>query len=334
MRPKSTRSMRPKTPSAVLAQAKIQAFLVTDLTNIRYLTGLPVSAGAVLILPRRMLFFVDDRYRFQAEHRVAPSIGVRDIRDVAKFLEELKICGCEAETVTLQRFALWKKKYKNTKFVQCSNVIEHFRRSKEPEELRLMHRAERITEELLRRVPLALHKGTTELKLARQMQIWALELGADGLSFDPIVSFGTHTSSPHHHPTTRSLKKGHIVQIDIGAKVGGYCADRSEVYFTGKPTPLQERVYGALCEARDAAMQAAKPGVTTHALDKIARDILAREGIEQAFTHSLGHGVGLDIHEGATLSQKAPVEKILKNEVITIEPGVYFPGKFGMRVES
>lgn len=326
--------MRPRNSKALLKQANLEAFFVTDLTNIRYLTGMPVTAGAVLVLPRRILFFIDDRYRFEAEQRVPPSVTIRDIRDAAKFLAVLPVCGCEAESVTLERATRWKKKYKNTKFVQCSGVVEYFRRSKEPEELKFLHRAERITEELLRRIPLALRKGTTELKLARQIHIWALELGADSLSFDPIVAFGTHTGSPHHHPTTRSLQKGHIVQIDIGAKVGGYCADRSEVYFTGRPTPLQERVYGTLCEARDAAMKAAKPGVTTHALDTIARDILKREGIEQAFTHSLGHGVGLDIHEGVTLSQKAPVEKLLQNEVITIEPGVYFAGKFGMRVES
>jgi Xaa-Pro aminopeptidase len=164
--------------------------------------------------------------------------------------------------------------------------------------------------------------------------MWALELGADGLAFDPIVAFGTHTSSPHHHPTSRALQKGHLVQIDVGAKVKGYCGDMSEVYFTAKPTALQKKVYDTLTEAKNKAMRSVKAGVTTHALDRIARDVLKRDGFDAYFTHALGHGVGLDIHEGVTLSQKAPAQTLLAGEVITIEPGVYFDGKWGMRVED
>ncbi|MDP6561596.1 MAG: M24 family metallopeptidase, partial [Candidatus Peribacteraceae bacterium] len=138
----------------------------------------------------------------------------------------------------------------------------------------------------------------------------------------------------HHHPTSRKLKKGHIVQIDVGAKVNGYCADQSKIFFTAKKTPLQKKVYSALDRAKSESIKAIKPGVTNHKLDQIARSILKKEGLEQYFTHSLGHGVGLDIHEGASLSQKAKKTKLLKNEIITIEPGVYIPGKFGMRLED
>src|SRR5687768_11632522 len=123
--------MRPKTPGQVLSQAKTPAFFVTDLTNIRYLTGLPVSAGAVLVLPRRMLFFVDDRYRYMAEQRVRPGFTIRDARDLPRFLAEVRTCGYESGSVTMERFGLWKKKYKSTKFVQTSGVVEEFRRSKE-----------------------------------------------------------------------------------------------------------------------------------------------------------------------------------------------------------
>ncbi|MBI3332149.1 aminopeptidase P family protein [Candidatus Peregrinibacteria bacterium] len=326
--------MRPTTAADLLRQAKNRSFLVTNPTNVRYLTGLPGDSGYLLIVPGKMLFFVDELAHQMATETVKRGITVKHAKDAQTFMARLRTCGFEEDTVTIQQFRKWKKKYPNIKFVQCLDVVEEYRRSKDAEELRTLHRAERITEELLRRVPQALRKGITEEKLARQLTIWALELGAEGLSFDPIVAFGTHTGTPHHVPTSRRLKKGHIVQIDVGAKLGGYCADRSEVYFTKKPTALQERVYLTLCEARDAAMDAVRPGVTTHALDKIARKILKREGIEHAFTHGLGHGVGLDIHEGVILSQKAPVQTLLKHEVITIEPGVYFAGKFGMRVES
>ncbi len=326
--------MRPTTSRELLSEAETPAFLVSDLLDVRYLTGLTLTAGIVLALPRRFVLFVDGRYRFAAERDVRSGISVRDAELLSQILKDVPLCGYQAEQVTMQRLRSWKKKFTNTKFVHKVGALQRFRRSKEPDELRTLRRAESITEELLRRVPHALKRGITELKLARQIQIWALELGADGLSFDPIVAFGTHTASPHHRPTTRALKKGHVVQIDCGARVAGYCADRSEVYFTAKPTPIQRRVYATLCEARDSAIRLAKAGASTHKLDRAAREVLKREGMEQAFTHALGHGVGLDIHEGVTISSRAKEEFLLFNEVITIEPGAYFEGRFGMRVES
>ncbi len=326
--------MRPRSPAELLKKASVPALLVTDPTNIRYCTGVHLSAGVLLLTARSQLLFVDSRYTLLAERRAQSGVSVRDSADFPNVLHKMRRIGFEAEHVTYQRLALWKRKYKNTKFIHTSEAVEWFRRGKENEELRYLQRAERITEELLRRVPHALKKGITEEELARKIAIWALELGAEGVSFDPIVAFGTHTSSPHHRPTSRTLKKGHIVQIDCGAKYRGYCADRSEVFFTKAPTSFQKRVYEILSEARDAAMEQARAGASTHLLDRTARDILKREGIEHAFTHSLGHGVGLDIHEGVTLSSKAKEEKLLRREVITIEPGVYFPGTFGMRLES
>ena len=186
-----------------------------------------------------------------------------------------------------------------------------------------MRKAERITRELLRRIPVVLRHSLSELELSRKLNIWALELGAEGMAFESIFGFGSNTSIPHHRPTTRMLKKGHLVQIDLGAKFRGYCSDASEVFFTARPTDLQERVHGALVDAQKAALKLLKPGVSNRALDRAARAVLDEEGFDPYFTHALGHGVGLDIHEGVTLSSKAPETLLLKNEVITLEPGVY-----------
>ncbi len=324
--------MRPRSARELLAAADVPAFLVSDLLSLKYLTGLPLSAGFLLALPRRFVLFVDARYTDMALRR--GTMAVKPLDELPSFLEDVPACGFEAESVTVLRQGNWKRRFKKTKFIKTSGVVASFRRQKEEWELQRLRRARRITQELLRRVPAALRKQTTEEKLARQLHMWALELGADGLSFDPIVAFGTHTSSPHHAPTSRTLKKGHLVQIDVGARYRGYCADMSEVFFTVKPTPLQERIYKTLQEAKKEATLLVKTGVSTHVLDKAARKILDREGIEEEFTHSLGHGVGLEIHEGLTLSQKSSATTLLKNEVITIEPGVYFPGRFGMRVED
>lgn len=324
--------MRPSSKQ-LLAHAGLPAMLVSDLTNIRYITGLELSAGLLLATPKRFILFVDARYRTMAE-KAGGSCTVRDLHDLQKAMKDIEECGFEAETVTVLRKAQWKRKFTNTKFVRTVGLLQEFRREKDEGELRHVRRAHRLTRELLRRVPSALRRQTTEAKLAHQLLIWSLEMGADGLAFDPIVAFGTHTSHPHHRPTQRSLQKGHLVQIDVGVKVRGYCGDMSEVFFTAPPTPEQKKMYKAICEAKDRATDAVRPGISTQKLDAIAREVLRKYGIEAAFCHALGHGVGLDVHEGVTLSQKAPPKKLLQGEVITIEPGVYFPGKFGMRVED
>lgn len=307
--------------------------MVTDLTNVRYLSGIPVSAGCLFVNGRRTILFVDSRYRESAQKNVYGNVTVKDPKEIPDILAEHKECGFEAQHVSVLRHQLWKGKYKKTKFVPREDVVEFFRRSKDDQELVAMRKAERITRELLRRVPGVLRHPLTELDLSRKLQIWALELGADGMAFETIVAFGPHTSVPHHRPTSRMLKKGQLVQIDLGAKVKGYCADAAEVFFTTRPTELQERVYGALVDAQKAALKLIKPGVLNRNLDRAARAVLDEEGLDPYFTHALGHGVGLDVHEGVTISSKAPEQKLLKNEVITVEPGVYFEGKFGMRVE-
>ncbi|NOS66841.1 MAG: M24 family metallopeptidase [Candidatus Peribacteraceae bacterium] len=325
--------MRPTSPSQILKQANAPAFLITNLINIRYLTGLSVSAGVMLIVPRKMLLFVDSRYREMA-NALGDGITVKDLSELPAIMNDVRRCGFESEDVTVHRWNVWTKKFPKTKFLSTTGILQSFRRQKEGDELRLLRRAHRMTKELLRRVPSVLRKNITEEQLARQLLQWALELGAEGLSFDPIVAFGTHTACPHHRPTSRTLQKGHIVQIDVGVKYKGYCADMSEVFFTVTPTKTEAQVYRALQVAQRNAIRAVRHGASNRELDRIARSILKKAGIEQYFTHSLGHGVGLEIHEGVSLSQKASEDTVLRNEVITIEPGVYFPGKFGMRVED
>jgi Xaa-Pro aminopeptidase len=325
--------MRP-TAGKLLKSANLPAFLITSTHNIRYCTGVTASVGALLALPRGFALFLDGRYTEEAQTSLLPGVRLYHQRSLQKFFSSIRRCGIEADDCSCARYIRLQNTFLNTKFVQKEGVVEHFRRSKDPRELRKIHRADRITLELLRRVPAVLKKGMTERALAWKLAQWAVELGAERLAFDPIVAFGAHTSHPHHHPTSMGLRKGHIVQIDVGAVYQGYCSDRSAVYFTAKPTPEQERVYVAVQDAKAAAERMVAPGVTTHALDAAARTVLARAGIEEAFVHALGHGVGLEVHEGVTLSRKAKNQSLLSGEVIAIEPGAYFPGKFGMRLES
>lgn len=326
--------MYPSSPKKVTDAAGAPAFLVSNLTNIRYITGLDMSDGLLLVIPRRFILFVDGRYREIAQKNVRKGVEIREVTALKKTMANVRECACESESVTLSKFRLWKRKFKNTKFVQREGIIEEFRRTKEPEEIRFFRKAQSITKEMLRRIPRSLKEGISEKELAWKLNQWALELGADSLSFDPIVAFGTHTSRPHHRPTDRKLRNGQMVQIDVGARYKGYCADQSAVFFTGAKTQKQERALQAVQGAKDAATALVKEGVSTHELDKTARDVLREYGYEKAFCHSLGHGVGLEIHEGARLSLRAPEEKLQAGEIITIEPGVYFDGQFGIRLEG
>jgi len=326
--------MRPTFPSPILQAAKTNALLVTNLTNIRYLTGITTSYGFVLVRPRQITLYVDDRYIEMAQKKAYKNIAVRNVSLLAPALKRLKECGCEADKVTLSQMRNWKRKYKNTKFVQTVGIIEKFRLQKGPEELRLFRKAQSITHVMMEKVPKALKEGITELELAEKLRSWALKLGADGLSFDPIVAFGSNSSSPHHSPTSRALKVGHIVQIDVGAQYRGYCADQSQVFFTADPTKKQLKAFEAVLRAKDAAIACVQVGATNHELDRIATDVLADYGMADAFTHALGHGVGLDIHEGSSISSHGKKTQLLPGEIITIEPGVYFPGSFGIRLEE
>ncbi|MEI8230294.1 MAG: aminopeptidase P family protein [Candidatus Peregrinibacteria bacterium] len=326
--------MRPSTPVELLSAAATPAFLITNPVNLRYLSGITVSTGALLITPKAFMLFVDGRYGEGAKEDVRMGISVRSMSSLVKVMEKVPVCGCESETVTLSQYGFWKKKFKNTKFIHKRGIVSAFRRAKDSDELRAFRKSQRITQRILEMIPTFLRPGISECELAWKIRDQAHTLGADDLSFDPIVGFGSHTSRPHHHPTNRKLKSGDIVQIDCGVKFGGYCSDQSRVFFTGKMSPLQEKVLRAVTEAKEAATRAVKIGITTHELDRIARKVLRKYGLEKYFVHSLGHGVGLDIHEGVTLSSKRPAEVLQKNEIITIEPGVYIPGKFGMRMED
>jgi Xaa-Pro aminopeptidase len=234
----------------------------------------------------------------------------------------------------VSEFESLKRKYKNKKFVQSLNLIEEMRRKKTLSEQRTIRRAIAITTDVLAHVPTFLKKGITERELAWKISMLAHDRGADDMAFPTIVGFGDHTAIPHHHPTDRALKPGDIVQIDCGAKVDDYCSDMSRVFFTGIKTAKQRRAEKALRSAIAAAKAILRPGVTNHALDRAARAQLKKFGFDKEFSHALGHGVGLEIHDGIVLSARAPKTTLLHGDVVTLEPGLYFPGEFGMRIED
>ncbi len=319
--------------SEILKKAPVSTVLITNLVNIRYLTGLQLSAGVVLLTKKAITLFVDGRYTEKAKQEAAKGVVVKSIDAFPAALAKARRCGFEDEDVTVARLNRWKKAYKNTKFVQVSGLIEGLRRQKTTQELRAFKRAQKITHVLMKKVPSFLKPGVTELQVAWQLQTLANKLGAEGMSFEPIVAFGPNSSRPHHRGSNRKLRKRDIVQIDTGVRFGGYCADQSQMFFLGKPTAAHLRVLKAVSEAKTAATAAVKAGAKASEIDAISRKVLKKYGYAKYFIHALGHGVGIEIHEAPTLSTKSK-DVLLKGDIVTIEPGVYFPGKFGIRLED
>ena len=326
-------STRPS-PKAILRAANVPAFLVSDLTNIRYLTGLQASAGSLLVSASGYELFLDGRYLEAAKSAVRRGIKLRPAAAFVDRLKTVRRIGIESESVTLQRFGIWQKKFKNTKFVQTAGVVAAFRRAKQVDERKNIRVACVMTKKVLAKIPSWLKSGITERELAWKIDTACRTLGADGMAFETIVGFGESTARPHHHPTDRKLGKKDIVQIDMGAAFRGYASDYSRVFFIAKPTAEQAKALKAVQAAKRSAERLIRIGASTRSLDRAARETLRTFGFDKEFCHALGHGLGLDIHEGVTISEKAPDLKILKNEVITVEPGLYFDGRFGIRLED
>ena len=333
--------------------ASTPPLLVTNLVNIRYLSGVELTAGYLLLRSRSKILFVDGRYSEKAEATAKKGIRIQPIGALGKWLKPYKRIRFEADDVTVSRLTRWEKRYRKIRFVPSEGVVEELRRKKMKREIEAIREACNVTDKVIRKIGrgLARQAPTTEKQLAWEIQKLSHDLGADAMAFDTIVAFGNHTSRPHHSPTDRKLKKGDLIQIDMGVKVDGYCSDCSRVFFTANPTKEQWQVFRLLQSVVADCTRLAKAKATNHMLDKKARDLIRtgydpyqmtsfitkmtkEKTLDEYFTHGLGHGLGLEIHEGARLSTRADRQSLKESEVITIEPGLYFPGKWGMRIED
>ncbi len=280
------------------------------------------------------LLFVDGRYTEKAADEAKRGIRILHRSELRGVLKRMKRIRFEAEDVTVSRLKRWKKQFREVTFLPSEGIVEKWRRAKRPDEIQAIKKACRVTDKVLHILPRKIRPSMTEKELGWEIEKLSRECGADGMAFETIVAFGPSTSRPHHRPTDRKLRKGEIVQIDMGVKVRGYCSDCSRVFFTGKPSEEQKKVFALLLAIVQETTKMAKTGASNRALDRYARKVLKKFGWDKHFLHSLGHGVGLEIHEGVNISGKAKHTKLLRNEIITTEPGVYFADKWGMRIED
>jgi Xaa-Pro aminopeptidase len=327
-----------------LATTRFDALLISHLPNIRYLCGFTGSAGLLLVAEAGSVFFTDVRYDTQgrAEVKGAKVIIARSAllsalgEWVAARRKRSKkwTIGIEAEHLTVAE----KKRLANllptgVGLRDASSFVERVRMVKDDDELRLIRAAVQLGATLFDRALKVLKPGVKESRVAAEMEFAARQAGAEEMSFPTIIASGARSGLPHGRATEQLIAPGGFVVCDFGVILAGYCSDQTRSVWVGTPSVPARQAYDAVKEAQAAAIAAVRPGVSVGEVDAAARKALQKAGLARYFTHSTGHGVGLEIHEAPRVSA-GQKELLRPGMVITIEPGIYFPGKWGVRIED
>ena len=320
--------------------------LVTDLINVRYLSGFTGSNGALLVFAddREPVLATDGRYRTQAAAQ-APGLEVVIERAVGRSLagraaaDGVSRLGFESHVVTVDGFDAIQDAIKDavgsTELVRASGTVEGLREIKDAGELALLRlaceAADAALGDLIDRG--GLRPGRTEKEVARELESLMLDHGADAISFETIVAAGPNSAIPHHRPTDAVLATGDFVKIDFGALVAGYHSDMTRTFVLGKAADWQLEIYQLVADAQRAGREALHPGTELRDVDGAARKLIADAGYAENFGHGLGHGVGLEIHEAPGIGATS-AGTLLAGSVVTVEPGVYLPERGGVRIED
>lgn len=318
-----------------------EAFLITSDSNRFYLTEFNSSAGIVLITKTKAVFFIDFRY-FEKAKSVVHSCdarlydkGDKDIYDFCK-QENIKKIFIETSFVSLSKYSYYRSLFEDIEISKentLDNALFEMRAVKSERELKFMKEAQSLTEKTFDYILPRITVGRTERQIMLDMEFFMRSLGADGVSFDFIVVSGKNSAMPHGVPTDKKIEKGDFVTMDFGARVNGYCSDMTRTVAIGAINKEQQAVYDTVLKAQISACNAIKAGDICSDIDKVARDIIYNAGYKGCFGHSLGHSVGIDIHESPTLSPSC--KAVLKvGNVVTVEPGIYIENKFGVRIED
>jgi Xaa-Pro aminopeptidase len=320
---------------AALADRGLDRMLVTDLTNVRYLTGFTGTNGAAVCGPGLRVFLTDFRYTERAATEVPEWETITVTGDwLAGIAERLagKV-GFEDDHVSVRSFNKLREKLpEDVEAVAAGGAVEALRRVKDPVELAAIAEASKLADAALKATVEEGFVGKTERAVADAFEAH-IRAGGGTLSFDTIVAAGPNGAQPHAEPGDRVIPAGELIVFDMGAKLDGYCSDGTRTYATGDPGEEGRRVYDTVLAAQQAAIEAIRPGEKGEDVDAAARKVIDEAGHGEHFGHGLGHGVGLDIHEGPRLSLRSD-DVLAANEVVTVEPGIYLAGDLGVRIED
>ena len=315
-------------------------YLVTSLPNIRYLIGFTGSSGALLVSENELLIVSDGRYEEQlatqcpgVEAIIRP-LGTTMVKALTSAMSKRFSGGFlfEQSTILYREFLDISEQF-DQPLVGCKNVIEELRAIKDTMEVDLIRKSIEINERVFKEVVAWIDDSTTEREVAAEIEYRGRRHGADGCSFEPIVAVGANSALAHYRPGNIKLNQSPFTLIDWGLFYGGYASDLTRVLRRGEVPAKYQEIYEVTLAAQQAAIAAVKPGVELKELDQVARGLIEEAGFGDQFSHSLGHGIGLEIHEGPAVSTIAK-GRLKEGMVITIEPGIYIAGLGGVRIED
>lgn len=321
---------------------ELDGLLITHLPDVRYLSGFTGSNAALAFAGGRAVLFTDGRYTAQAK---AEAVGTRvviaqkpAVAAACEWLAEAGVqsCGFDAAHTTVSSLESMKKAVpaKQRRIFQPSGaIVARMREVKDADEVVKIRQAADLGCRLFDGMLEFVRPGLREFEVAAELEHRARLAGAEAMSFETIVASGERSALPHGRASSARLPKRGFVTMDFGVVLDGYMSDMTRTVHLGRALEGEREVYDAVLEAQEAAVSVVAPGVTSGEVDEAARSVLRRVGLDQYFTHSTGHGVGLEIHEGPRLAAKQ-TQKLEAGMVITIEPGVYMPGRFGLRIED
>jgi Xaa-Pro aminopeptidase len=323
-----------------LMDEELDGFVVTHPANLRYLCGYTGSNGLLLFLAGRRVFFTDGRYTQQAREEVKGArtaiSGGPLMLEAAKLIGRLSgaAIGFEADLTTVAAAAQMKQLVSRCiEWKPTSSLIMRQRIIKDAEELRLIREAVKLGAKVYRQALKAVRPGVREAEIASKLEFAARQAGADGMSFDTIVAAGKRGALPHGRASSQPIPRHGFVVIDSGVILRGYCSDMTRTVHVGRASKVEQGWYDAVLEAQSVGIAAIRPGITAGEVDEAARSVLRKVKLDRYFTHSTGHGVGLEIHEPPRLGKKQ-TERLAPGMVVTVEPGIYVPGKGGIRIED
>jgi len=329
---------------ASLSKHHLDALLVTQRPNVRYLCGFTGSAGALVVTSKQTVFFSDGRYTEQAQSevknakivigRMSPSMAAAQWIRSKQLRPAIKALGIEAEHLTLaERKNLANVLPAQVRLRLVSPIIERLRMIKDASELDKLRDAVQLGATLFDVALKTIRPGAKEVEVAAEMEYAGRRHGAEAMSFETIIAAGRRSALPHGRATATPIPDRGFVVCDFGVILAGYCSDMTRTVFVGKPSDRDRDVYSAVQEAQQAAVDAVRAGVTAGEVDAAARNILKKRKLAKFFTHSTGHGVGLEIHEAPRIAS-GQTEPLTAGMVITIEPGAYIPEFGGVRIED
>ena len=331
-------SLRRERLSSALREVRANAFLITALPNIRYLSGFTGSNGALLQTENRALLFTDPRYQIQASEESDCDVKIAKgplMKEISKWLKRLRVksLAFEQNRMSFDDHRQLKEAAPGIRLKPVAGAVENLRTIKSAAEITAIRNSVQLNSAALEQALRQFKPSMKEIELAAEIEYRMRRLGADGPAFETIVASGERTALPHARPTIRRIERDQLLLVDMGASVAGYASDMTRTHAVGKLSATLRRMYRAVLESQLAAVDAVRPGISSYQVDGVVRNVLRGFGLDKLFVHSTGHGVGLEIHEPPRIGRKERT-KLEVGMVLTIEPGVYREGLGGVRIED